>query len=103
MFKYLKLIIVIVSLVPSVILAAAPDVMLWSIRQQGMGGAQVAVVKDDSALFINPAGLSNLEGFHLKFPRIRTELSTAWIDKSTKFSEISSSGDENKSICPPFS
>jgi len=32
------------------------------VREQGMGGAAVAVVDDDTALFLNPAGLGKIRG-----------------------------------------
>jgi len=65
-----------------------PELLISTIRQKGMGGTSVGVGKDDAALFQNPAALTKLGGFHLKFSRLRGEPSTQWFEKQSKISEI---------------
>ena len=70
------------------------DLVFNNIRKIGMGNAGVASVRDDSALYLNPAGLNNVASYHLKFPRLRGEVSTDYLDNSGKFSELQDEGSD---------
>lgn len=56
----------------TIILLAAPDLQgvesrpfFRGVRAQGMGGASIAVVNDETALFLNPAGIGKIRGTYL--------------------------------------
>jgi hypothetical protein len=62
-----------------------------SIKQKSMGGAGVAITKDDNALHTNPACLTQLGSFHLKFPRVQLGVGTALVDKVQKLQDLADS------------
>ena len=75
------------------------DLLFSSIRQQAMGGISTATSESAAALYQNPAGLSNLGGFHLKFPRIRAMLGTEGLEKMQDISDIATEdGDESAQL-----
>ncbi len=91
--NYLFYAICMSSLIGSPLMADTADLLFNNIRKMGMGNAGVASVRDESALYLNPAGLNNVESYHLKFPRIRVEVSTDFVDNYSTFDDLK---DENE-------
>lgn len=77
-FQGRKIVLVVAILFSQSLFAAESRPFFRGVRAQGMGGAGVATVNDESALFINPAGLGKLRGgyFALVNPEIEMNFDT---------------------------
>jgi hypothetical protein len=84
--------------ISSSLCADTPDLLFNNIRKIGMGNAGVATVRDDSSLYINPAGLNAVESFHLRFPRLRAELGTDYLDNASEFNDLMDSNNDQQAI-----
>ena len=87
-----------VSLFISSSLSASSDLIFNNIRKLSMGNAGVATIADDSALYVNPAGLHNVKSFHWKFPRLRAEVSTDYIDHASEFNDLMNDNSNQEEI-----
>lgn len=64
------------GLVPAQALAYYYPSLYTSTRADAMGGAYVALADDESAIFMNPAGLAGIKGFTFNYAAVDTEIST---------------------------
>jgi hypothetical protein len=65
------------------------------IRQEGMGGAGVAVVDDETALFINPSGLGKIRGPYFSPLNIQAE-----VTDPTQAGMVNNTGDSTAFMSP---
>ncbi len=73
--------------------AAEPDLTFTNPKVMGMGGAGIALCADDSALYLNPAGLARVKQTQIKGPRLRFEIGQELIDSTSKLSKLQGSQD----------
>ncbi len=91
----LTILMALITAVSSGLIAAEPAFVISSIRQKAMGGAGVAIVKDESAVYVNPAAISEI-GFKFNLLRIRADLNQDAIDKFSDLTTLSSSFGSDK-------
>src|SRR5271156_6288667 len=65
------------------------------IRAEGMGGAGIAVVDDETSLFINPAGLGKIRGPYFSPLNIQAE-----VNNTTQAGMVNNTGDATAFMSP---
>ena len=83
------------SLMVSIAFANTP-LHFVGIRQAAMGGAVVAIADDINALHANPAGLVQIDGFHLNLMTMQESLGADILDKIGDLSTIAEGDDEQQ-------
>jgi hypothetical protein len=73
--------------------AADPELTFTNPRVMGMGGAGIALCSDDSALYLNPAGLARITQTRIKGPRLRFEIGQELISNMSNLSKLKGSQD----------
>ncbi len=79
--------IVIGILTYSTTLSAYNGLSFGTLRQQGMGGVGIAQTFDSSAMYINPAGLSEAKS-EIKLPRVRVDVNSTTLANSSKIQDL---------------
>ncbi|MFC1617642.1 hypothetical protein ACFL2K_05430 [Candidatus Margulisiibacteriota bacterium] len=86
--KITLLLILIFSFSCSILFAGEPDLVIRSLRQRAMGGAGLAVANDLDALVINPACLTEIEGFKVKLVSVYAQGSNDLVEKQSELTDL---------------
>ncbi len=68
--------------------AATPSLNFNNLRKMAMGDAGVAISNDDSALYVNPAGLARVKTIQIKSPRLQIKAGSEFIDRYDQIASI---------------